>query len=206
MKAYEQYKGQDVKTVVLALVADGMDLAEALDTAGQICKKDRAPIMTVTERKAHIDGLTSLEDLKKARKQAASKKSRSKSRGDSVGYKKYSDEYNYISSKITEIRGTIGHSVVKAAELGVDIGTQVQMFIDNYSTEVDAQLERVRLTTNLSKRAMKEKLNKEDPATPRLVRNELRSTAKYQVYEDRVAKGDQRLVQLNKKIRLLARI
>jgi hypothetical protein len=128
-------KTQDQAEKIKNLMAEGKTLEEALSLTSQKAKKD--PI----DRIAYIQGLNNIAELRKARKTAYAKKSKSKDKPETLA--RYQQEIDVATDRLNTLISEVTSAEVpwqKALELGETPEGAIQYFLGSIEKESEDYL------------------------------------------------------------------
>lgn len=123
-------KTQDQAEKIKSMMAEGKSLEEALSLTSQKVKKD--PI----DRIAHIQGLNNIAELRKARKTAYAKKSKSKEKPETLA--RYQQEIDVATERLNTLIAEVTSAEIpwqKALELGETQEGSIQYFLNSIEKE-----------------------------------------------------------------------
>jgi len=198
-----------ISSKVMELVNSGISMEEALE---KVLKESNS--IKITDRVAYISGLDNIEEVRKALKTAYAKKSKQKD--SAVAVARYEKEIEAAKSRLNELNAEASRfsdPILGALELGESHKSLVQLFIILVEEKVNHQLEKYRASKDLSRKAMKNMVNSVT-VKPNIFYSLLEKYNKhnnlgkhlYDIVAERYGNGDQRVVTLAKKIKLLASI
>ncbi len=179
-------------------------LAKALDEVVKATPVARTA-MTADARIAWISGIQDLQELRRAIKVAFAKKS--KADKDPVKVARYNAEIKAGQEQLNTLMAEVNNAqdpMKKAQELNESKSGLVQIYLGIKESKV-GDLKDYRDSKKLTNAELKALILKLDPKTPESVENELRiyGEAVLKTYNERVEHGDQRVIKLNRAIRLL---
>lgn len=128
-------KTQDQAEKIKNLMAEGKTLEEALSLTSQKAKKD--PI----DRIAYIQGLNNIAELRKARKTAYAKKSKSKEKPETLA--RYQQEIDVATERLNTLIAEVTSAEIpwqKALELGETQEGAIQYFLGSIEKESEDYL------------------------------------------------------------------
>lgn len=199
----------DAAVKMKELMDGGMTMEEALAEL-KLAPKAASSTGTRTvipDRVAHMNGMNSISELRKAIKIAFAKKSKGKDKPESV--EKYQKEINAGQKRLNELLAEVNQAadpIAKAIELGEEPSSVVQRILDQYEDAADTGLKAVQEAKKLTNKTVKDLVANFDTSTPVEIHARLSGLGEdyLKVYTDRAGRNDQRILTINKRLNFIA--
>ena len=184
---------------ITELVNGGMSVEEAVRIVLEEVKKRSI----ITDRVEWIKGLDTVAEVRRALRSAHGKKSKARTEEKVAKYQKEVDTANQRLNQLLNEAYEAGDPIKTMIELGEDPKKVLHYWIRSKEEELKDQLGGL----DLSKNRIKALVAEQKSDTPRVIVEELMKVHKDlpELYENRVGRGDQGVIAINRKVRLLAK-
>ena len=189
----------EMMTEINQLVANGMPLEQALQMAFEAGLKAQTKVSRSGQPRkdniAYIESLTNLPEVRRVKKVAYAKKSKSKNNPEAVA--RYEKEIAAADAKLNELLQLVNSAEtpwLKAKELGETVEGQFNYFLLPYEDELNGKADAIAAKAKATKAQVKAKLLAIKPEVPEDVPEELRPAM-----QTRIDNKDMRVVTVARK-------
>lgn len=190
----------ETKTTLTQMFEQAISQGKTKEEALQLIVAEASKKTTTPRRDnlAYIKGLTSIPEVRKAKKIAYAKVSKSKDKPDAVA--RYQQEIKVADERLNELLSEVNQAKEpwkKSMELGEEAKGAFTYFITSYKDEVDKKLEKA--TSKMTKAEVKAALLKITPSTPSDIPEVLKAVA-----AERIKNQDMMLITIFRKVNFLS--
>jgi predicted nucleic acid-binding Zn-ribbon protein len=185
---------------IVKLVEDGMSVRDASIVILEEIAEEFVPI---TNRVEWIKGLKTIQEVRKAVKVAQSKKSKAAEKNKS----KFQDEIDAGNARLNALMAKANRAKDPLRTM-LDMGEDPSKVLHNWIRAKEQELKDDLSNLDLSVNKRKVLVADQATDTPQVVKDELNSyhPELVNLYEERVKRGDQGVITINRKIRLMESI
>jgi hypothetical protein len=186
---------------IAAKVQELIDSGKSTDEAlREVLEAELPKARTGKDNIANIKALRNIPELRRVRKIAYAKISKSKGKEDSIA--RYKKEIEACDLRINELIAEVNAAEIpwkKAMELGEDAAGALNYFIPDFKDRVDGALDRI--TKDMTKAKIKSQLQDLQAKVPSQVPDELKAA-----FQERVDHSDMMLITICKKMALVSKL
>lgn len=182
-----------------SLMETGLTQEEALV---QLINDEKQQTQTITNRIEWIKTLTTIKEVKRATHVAHSKKSKATNLDKKA---KYQAEIDAGNNRLNELIAKAMNTPDPIQGL-IDLGEDESSILHNWIRTRESYLKDAIKGLEGTMKDKKDLINKQSPSTPKSVKEELKKYGLLRLYEERVNRGDQGVVAINRKVRLMEKV
>lgn len=186
---------------IAQLVEDGMDVREA---SIKVLEEIAGEFVPITNRVEWIKGLETLKEVRKAIRVAHSKKSKASEQNK----EKFQREVDAGNKRLNDLLANVNGTKDPLRSM-LDMGEEPSKVLHNWIRAKEQVLkEQLAKIKNVSGNKKKVLVADQPIETPQVIKDELKSYHPElpKLYEERVKRGDQGVITINRKIRLMESI